>query len=316
MIWRLMECIAKMILASGRCVCLESLKELVSQNAVRVASTHRQAWCHKSTDNGAEVTENATDKRSTRRRTLARVLKPIFVVAAIYVAIVVIVFIFQRSLLYFPTHHNPTSALKPWTVGGQTIGYMRDVERPEAVWLLMHGNAGQASERSYVIDSIPATDSLYVLEYPGYGSREGKPKFASINRAASEAYRVLREAHPNLKVGVIGESIGSGPASLLAKEAIPPDKIVLITPFDSLVDVAARRFIFLPVRLLLIDRWDNRKALANYKGPVDIYGAVDDRVIPVRHAKRLVNAIPNARFFSISGGHNDWSNGQKVKIGW
>ena len=86
---------------------------------------------------------------------------------------------------------------------------------------------------------------------------------------------------------------------------------VLITPFDSLYNVAANRFFFLPVWLLLTDRWDNVRALQGYSGELEIYGARQDTVIPFSHARRLAEQCAGAEFIEIAGGHNDWSvNGQ------
>jgi hypothetical protein len=135
-----------------------------------------------------------------------------------------------------------------------------------------------------------------------------------MNQAASEAYHILRARNPNTPVCVLGESIGSGPACSLAREKIPPDKLVLVVPFDSLVTVAAQRFFFLPVRLMLRDRWNNVEALKGYAGPVEIFGAADDNIIPVEHAKNLARQIPGARFTLLMGGHNDWSSNEQVKL--
>jgi pimeloyl-ACP methyl ester carboxylesterase len=111
----------------------------------------------------------------------------------------------------------------------------------------------------------------------------------------------------------LGESIGSGPASFLACEKVPPDKIVLIVPFDSLLSVASEKFYFLPVRLILRDAWDNIKSLNDFQGPVEIFGATDDSIIPIAHAKRLAAKVAHAHFVEIRGGHNDWSeSGVKV----
>src|SRR5205085_2530652 len=119
------------------------------------------------------------------------------------------------------------------------------------VWLMMHGNGGQAADRDYVLSHFSDQDSLYVLEYPGYGLREGQPSMESINQAALDAYHILRSRNQNTPVCVLGESIGSGPACVLAREKVAPDKIVLVVPFDSMVNVASERFYFLPVRLML-----------------------------------------------------------------
>ena len=165
-----------------------------------------------------------------------------------------------------------------------------------------------------MLSRVSDQDSLYVLEYPGYGQREGSPSLKSMNQAASEAYQLLRAHNKNIPVCVLGESIGSGPACSLARESVPPDKIVLVVPFDSLLSVASERFWFLPVRLLLRDVWNNVDALKHYAGPVDIFGARDDEIIPVKHAKALASQVPVAHFAEIDGGHNDWSANSQVKI--
>jgi pimeloyl-ACP methyl ester carboxylesterase len=242
---------------------------------------------------------------------------PVIVLALLacaYLAVGGLVAVTQRSLIYFPTHDGEETALRPWVDGGRLIGYCREAPRPGTVWLMTHGNAGQASRRGYVLARLSDADSLYVLEYPGYGLRDGRPSKDSMDGAASEAYRILRARFPHTPIGVIGESIGSGPASFLASERQPPDKIVLVVPFDTLASVAAEHVPFLPVRALLRDDWDNVRALRGYAGPVDIYGAADDRVIPWAHARRLAEALPGARFTLVPGGHNDWADSDRVRI--
>jgi pimeloyl-ACP methyl ester carboxylesterase len=244
-----------------------------------------------------------------------RTLRIAAIPLALYLLLAAIVFFRQRSMLYFPTHRTPSAtSLTPWVEGKRTIGYCREVPNARVVWLMMHGNAGQAADRDYVLSRMSDQDSLYVLEYPGYGLREGNPCLESINQAASEAYHLLRSAHPDTPVCVLGESIGSGPACSLAAAKVPPDKIVLLVPFDSLANLAAKRFFFLPVRLILRDAWDNIESLRQYVGPVEIFGAISDAIVPIEHAKTLARQVPTARFIPITGGHNDWSHDDQVKI--
>lgn len=220
----------------------------------------------------------------------------------------------QRRLIYYPTHHTENNGLAPWRHDGKLIGFAREVTSPENIWLLLHGNADQASDRVYALPCFSTKDSVFILEYPGYGSRQGTPSMEAFNAAAKEAFSVLREWFPDRPVCVAGESIGSGPASILASSQQPPDKIVLITPFDTFARVAAGHFPFLPVRLILKDKWDNIRALKRYNGPVEIFAARADTVIPMSHAKALAASKPSAEFHEIKGGHNDWSAGGKVLI--
>jgi pimeloyl-ACP methyl ester carboxylesterase len=232
-----------------------------------------------------------------------------------YAIICAVLLHYQRTVLYFPTHQRAAdSMLTPWTDGTQVIGYCREVPHPANVWLMMHGNAGQAEQRQYALRCMSPVDSLYVLEYPGYATRAGRISRESFNQAATQAYQLLRRRFPATPVGVVGESIGSGPACALAEQAQPPDKIVLIVPFDTLANVAAEKFRLFPVRWLLQDKWDNVEALRGYRGKVEIFAAQDDRVIPNPYARRLAEQVSGSVFHLIPGGHNDWSDQREVMI--
>jgi uncharacterized protein len=237
----------------------------------------------------------------------------VLLILAIYVGIVAIVYVSQRRLMYFPTHGTPTSRLSPWLVGGEIVGYARESTAPARVWLMMHGNGGQAAHRDYILSCVGSGDAVFVLEYPGYGVRPGMPSRASIDEAALLAYRELRARYPQASIGVIGESLGSGPASQLAKASPTPDRIVLITPFDTLVNVAAGAYPYLPVRYLLRDRWDNITALRGYHGRLEIFGAANDGVIPIKHARALADAL-GVPLKTLRAGHNDWMNRGLVKL--
>ncbi len=242
------------------------------------------------------------------------VLRIAVILFTLYIGVAVIVYFRQRSMLFFPTHAAPSAVLTPWLDGKRTIGYCREAPNARTIWLMMHGNGGQAADRDYVLQRMSGQASLYVLEYPGYGFREGSPSRKSINQAASEAYQLLRARNPISPICVLGESIGSGPACALAREKIAPDKIVLVVPFDALANVASRQFPFLPVRLMLRDAWDNVESLKGYNGPVEIFGAREDAIIPIEHARALARQIPAAHFVEITGGHNDWPQSDQVRI--
>ena len=213
----------------------------------------------------------------------------------------------QRSALFYPTHNATDNGLTRWTNGETLIGFARVVPEPQNVWLMLHGNGGQAADRVYALGTFSPFDSVYILEYPGYGLRPGKPSRKSFDVAAFEAYELLRERFPGKPVCVAAESIGSGPASMLAAASQPPDKLVYLVPFDDLKSVGKDHAKYAPIDLLLAGTWNNVEALANYQGPMDVFGARRDQVIDVRHAQALAASRPQAKFHLIDGGHNDWS---------
>ena len=236
----------------------------------------------------------------------------------IYLLVCIIVSCTQRRLLFFPSHadQSQTAAgykLHKWIIDGEYSGYYRPAEKPKRVWLFLHGNAGQASDRGYALPCFAESDSVYILEYPGYGQRPGSPSKESFNRAARAAYNELLKRFPESGVSVIGESLGSGPAAALAKEPKPPNRIVLAVPFDRLKDVAQNKFFFLPIGVIMLDRWDNIESLRDYKGRLDIYGAKFDKVIPAQHARKLADSVKGSNYHEIPSDHNEWSD--FVKLG-
>lgn len=220
----------------------------------------------------------------------------------------------ERRLLFYPTHNPHNNSLTPWIKDGQIIGYSRQIESPKNVWLMLHGNGGQSSDRIYALPSFSENDSVFILEYPGYGNREGVPSKKSFNMAAKEAYVLLRDLNPNIPVCVAAESIGSGPALSLTDIDKKPDKFVLVVPFDKISSVAKEHFPSVFVWMTLRSNWNNIEALSRYNGPIDIFGAEADEVIPVNHAKALAASYPGAKLVIIRGGHNDWSYEGKVQI--
>jgi hypothetical protein len=113
--------------------------------------------------------------------------------------------------------------------------------------------------------------------------------------------------YPTHHDNLVAESIGSGPAATLGALEVPPDKFVFIVPSNDLKSVARDHVSFVPVGLLLAGSWNNVESLANYRGPMDVFGASSDQVIHARHAQAPAASRPQAQFLLLQGGHNDWS---------
>lgn len=220
----------------------------------------------------------------------------------------------QRGALFHPTHRADMNGLDEWNVNQSYVGCAREVADPQTVWLVLHGNGGQASDRVYALSRFSNGDSVYILEYPGYGFRPGKPTPDGINAAARAAFRNLRERFPDKPLGVVGESLGTGPACLLTNEPNPPEQLILVNPYESIAAVADAHASLLPSRLVFRGTWDNRRALAGYRGRVAIFSAEGDMLIPPTQGRALAEMLPNATFTLIPGGHNDWPRQTVVKI--
>jgi pimeloyl-ACP methyl ester carboxylesterase len=248
-----------------------------------------------------------------------------------YALLLLAVALFQRRLLYFPTKFPSVAAalqsaarsgFAPWPdrSSGQIIGWKLAASgRPTASVLIAHGNAGCAIDRDYLATPIHQADAaldVYVLEYPGYGARDGSPSQSSIYSAVENALANLPD---NLPVYLVSESIGTGVASHLA--AISPARIsglALFAPYQNLADVAQNHMPILPAALLLRDRFNPGEDFKNYRGPIQSILAGADEVIPNKFGKRLydnyggpknLEIIPGAHHNEIAEQSAEWWRG-------
>lgn len=243
------------------------------------------------------------EEPSSPKRRLWQVVRA---VAFVWVGLTLFLALTQRSMMYFPTRLGAEEArraaehagLSPWTApSGETIGYVSaaapDDPRPPASVLVIHGNAGHTLHRADYIPILRRAApgfglSVHLMEYPGYGAREGNPSQQSFLAAASEAVQALPPGQPAI---ILGESIGTGTACAMAAEH--PDKIsglLLLTPFDSLVSVAQHHYPLLPVRWILRDTYPSADWLRTYRGRGAIVVAGRDEIVPAIFGRRLAEA--------------------------
>ena len=249
------------------------------------------------------------------RRGLWRFARP-FLIA--YLLVVVGIASFQRKLIYFPARSSEeflvrtahAESLEPWRdESGVLIGWVhRQKQRPiTARFLVFHGNAGYAVNRAHYAASLAsvADCDVHILEYPGYGSRAGAPSQATLLEAGEQALRLLKKESP-LPIFLIGESLGTGVvAGVAARASELVSGLLLITPLSRLTEVASHHFPFLPVRLILADRYPAIEWLQNYHGPVAVTVADEDEVIPNRFGRKLYDSYAGPkRLWEKPGMHN------------
>lgn len=224
----------------------------------------------------------------------------LWTVLLIYLLGIIMLAALQRQMIYFPQTENAQSlvriakamGLQPWNEDDdQLIGWRKQASQSTLRRIVVfHGNAGYALHRDYYVtgfQSLNAGWKVYLFEYPGYGSRIGKPSEDGIKQAASRAIDLLLRDDDS-PIYLIGESLGSGVASYLASR-YPEDiaGMLLVTPFTSLVDVAAGHYPLIPVRTLLREKYDSLEALTHYDGPIAFLIAGNDEVVPAELGRHL-----------------------------
>ncbi|MEI6722147.1 MAG: alpha/beta fold hydrolase [Betaproteobacteria bacterium] len=207
-----------------------------------------------------------------------------------YVALALFVMFGQRSLYYHPPHVSAAELtdyarerqMQPWTnSAGFRIGWQRASRLGSALGavLITHGNGGTAVGREYLADPLQAALPLdvYILEYPGYADRSGSPSQASLLAAGEEAIALLSGRAP---LYLVTESLGTGVGAWLAgKYSERVSGLCCLVPYNNLTEVVRRQMPWLPVSLLLWDRYPAAEWLRNYHGPLAVCVGGNDRTI-------------------------------------
>jgi uncharacterized protein len=219
-------------------------------------------------------------------------LSLLLTLAALYAGLCLLLFVTQRSQMYFPVPDSDAPGATPvrFAIDGAEIKVWT-VDRPSRMALLYFGgnaeNVGASIGR--FAERLPA-HALYFVNYRGYGGSSGRPSERALVGDAIALYDRLRARHA--EIAVVGRSLGSGVAVQLASQR-EVSRLVLVTPFDSLVNVARAHFQWLPVGLLMLDRFDSARRAPAIKGPALVVIAESDEVIPRARSDALVAALPS-----------------------
>ncbi len=245
-----------------------------------------------------------------------------------YVGVAGVLYLTQRSLMYFPdtVHTTPAQAGLPEAeevplvaADGVRITAWHVVPKDQKpVILYFHGNGGALRYRverfkKLIGDGI----GLLALEYRGYGGNPGSPTERGLIADAEAAYAFAAARYPTQQIVLWGESLGSGVAAALAAEQ-PVGRVILEAPFTSAAAVAALHYWYLPVRLLMKDQFRSDARIAKVKAPLLILHGLHDQVVPYAMGERLF-ALANqpkhiVRF--LDGGHEDLdANGALHAVG-
>jgi fermentation-respiration switch protein FrsA (DUF1100 family) len=256
-----------------------------------------------------------------------------------YIIILVMLGLFQRSLIYQPTR---ASVIDPLAIGLEA-GRVEKVSVPAADGLSLNGwfvpafpaphngsphptviyfpgNAGHRAHRGLDLDQLSRMGvDAYLVDYRGYADNPGKPNevdFATDAQAVWKFVTVTRHVPPS-QVVLLGESLGGGVATRLASElsiaGTPPGGLILRSTFSSLVDVAAFHYWWLPVRWVLLDRYPSTERIVHVTCPILVLHGNVDSIIPFSFAQRLFAAAPDVsangiakKFVTLPGAdHND-----------
>jgi len=231
-----------------------------------------------------------------------------------YVAACIALFAFQRTFIYFPPQtpvlpapHTSTLAVPGAKVLVSERPLKGDKAGDKAV-IYFGGNAEDVSASLPLLDSAFPDRALYLMHYRGYLGSSGKPSEKALVADALALFDRIRPEHRDIVV--IGRSLGSGVAVQLAAQR-PVSRLVLVTPFDSLGELAVQQFPYFPVRWLLQDTYESGKYAPGVRAPTLLIAAEHDEIIPARSTALLLSRFaPGVASMKVvaDAGHNSISD--------
>ncbi|MEM7733730.1 MAG: alpha/beta hydrolase [Pseudomonadota bacterium] len=241
-----------------------------------------------------------------------------------YVTLAAALFLMQRGMLYGPSNAAPD----PSVVGLKDVT-VTPIETPDGetilLWhtpllagqptvLFLHGNGGEIANRANRFAAYQSAGfNAVFVSYRGYGGSSGSPTENGLITDALSAYDWVRsQGVAPRTIALVGESLGTGVAvQLAAKREV--GALLLGAPFSAAVDVAAKRFPWLPVRILMKDQFRSRDYIGDVSVPILIQHCTEDRVVPYEFGRALDEAAgENAQFVSVPGAGHQMLYGPEI----
>jgi len=225
-------------------------------------------------------------------------------------------YIFQRSLLYHPTENNyggdrlTVNIEKVKIVTEDNIDLLawyhnKDINKFKTI-LYLHGNAGSLENRIHKINHFEDMNiNFLLLSWRGFSGNKGEPTEQGLYQDARSAIKWLtKQGVIEENIIVYGESLGTGVTTEIAQNRNFAG-IILESPFTSMINAGRDKYPFLPVKLLLKDKYESDKKIKNIKIPILIMHGKVDNIVPFQMGKKMYELAnePKYSYFSEYDDH-------------
>ncbi len=219
-------------------------------------------------------------------------------ILVIYGSVLLILFIFQRSLMYHPDENNyygdklevEIEKVKITTSDNiDLLGWFhkKDLKNFKTI-VYFHGNAGKLENRIYKLNYFKEMDvNFLIIAWRGFSGNNGKPSEKGLYEDGKSAILWLK------KLGLLeediiiyGESLGTGIATELSQNNKFAG-LILETPFTSMIEAAKNFYPYIPVGLLLKDKYKNDKKISNINIPLLVMHGEADQIVPFWMGKKI-----------------------------
>ena len=243
-----------------------------------------------------------------------------------YIVLIIFIYFYQRNLLYHPSENNYQNdkiqfnydeifikvndeiQLKSWII-------KKDFKKLKTL-VIFHGNAGHLSNRIYKLNELYKLDiNILLISWRGFSGNKGSPTENNLYEDAEASIKWLnKKGVNNNQIILYGESLGSGVAVEVGKEN-NFNSIILESPFTSIENSAKIYYPYLPVKLLLKDRYDSINKIDKIRTPILIMHGKKDDIVPFSMGKELFEKANNPKYsyFTLDDVHMMEFNDQLLK---
>ena len=245
-----------------------------------------------------------------------KILKILLVLFFVYLILLVFLYFYQRSLLYHPNENNYSGdnlTVKVEKVKVQTSdnlklnGWFHKKNLSDYKTIIyFHGNAGTLDNRIHKLNHFKDIDvNFLIIAWRGFSGNEGKPTEDGLYIDGKSAVNwVLEQGIKEENIVLYGESLGTGITLEIAQNKNFAG-VILETPFTSMVDAAKTFYPYIPVNLLLKDRYENEKKVRSINIPIMIMHGEKDTIVPFSMGKKIFEIAnePKYSYFTKYDNH-------------
>ena len=243
-------------------------------------------------------------------------LQIILVIFFIYFLILVFLYFYQRNLLYHPNENNYSEDRISVEIENVKIKTSDNIEllgwyneknlKDFKTLIFFHGNAGSLENRIHKLNHFRDMNiNFLIIAWRGFSGNKGNPSEQGLYEDGKSAIDwLIKKGVSEKNLILYGESLGTGVATHLAQNKNYAG-VILETPFTSMIDAAKKFYPYIPVKLLLKDKFENYKKIKNINSPILIMHGEVDQLVPFSMGKKIYEIAnkPKYSYFTKYDNH-------------
>ncbi len=225
-------------------------------------------------------------------------LQIILIIFFIYFLVLVFLYFYQRNLLYHPNENNYSEDKISVDIENVRIKTSDNIEllgwyheknlKDFKTLIFFHGNAGSLENRIHKLNHFRDMNiNFLIIAWRGFSGNNGNPSEQGLYEDGKSAIDwLIKKGVSEKNLILYGESLGTGVATHLAQNKNFAG-VILETPFTSMIDAAKKFYPYIPVKLLLKDKFENYKKIKNINSPILVMHGEEDKIVPFFMGKKI-----------------------------